>query len=91
MCKIGYVKRILLILLIGLVLGCTSEVAPVSEVDIDATVERLMVRGVIFDTEEVQAIDVDVVSTKESVRYIFFDMPMGVKGELYEVKPTVTQ
>ena len=59
--------------------------------DIDATVARLRAGGVIFDTEEVQAIDVDVVSTKESVRYVFFDMPIGVKGELYEVKPTVTQ
>jgi len=59
--------------------------------DIDTTVVRLRAGGVIFDTEEVQAIDVDVVSTKESVRYVFFDMPIGVKGELYEVKPTVTQ
>ena len=32
-------KKILLILLFGLIIGCASEVAPNSEVDIDATVE----------------------------------------------------
>lgn len=54
--------------------------------DIDTTVEELKQAGVVFDTEEVQAIDVDVVTTKENVRYILFDMPISVKGELYEVK-----
>ena len=56
--------------------------------NIDATVERLRRDVVTFDTEEVQAIDAEVVTTNERVRYIFFDTPLGVKAELYEVKPS---
>ncbi len=42
--KMDYMKRILLILLIGLVLGCASEVTPISEIDIEATVEAKVVQ-----------------------------------------------
>ena len=42
--KMDYMKRILLILLIGLVLGCASEVTPISEIDIEATIEAKVVQ-----------------------------------------------
>ncbi len=55
--------------------------------DIDAAVQDLKENGVTFATEEIQQIDVDVVDTGEIVRYIFFTMPVGLQGELYEVSP----
>ena len=55
--------------------------------DIDAAVVDLKAKGVTFDTEEIQQIDVDVVDTGEIVRYIFFTTPVGLQGELYEVNP----
>ena len=55
--------------------------------DIDAAVADLKARGVTFDTDEIQQIDVNVVDTGEIVRYIFFTTPVGLQGELYEVRP----
>ena len=55
--------------------------------DIDAAVVDLKAKGVTFDTAEIQQIDVNVVDTGEIVRYIFFTTPVGLQGELYEVKP----
>lgn len=53
--------------------------------DIDEAVRVLKDRGMTFETEEPQQIDVNVVDTGESVRYIFFTSPVGFQGELYQV------
>lgn len=55
--------------------------------DITAAVADLKAKGVTFETEEIQQIDVNVVDTGETVRYIFFTTPVGLQGELYEVRP----
>jgi len=58
--------------------------------DIDEAVRVLKERGMTFETEEPQQIDVNVVDTGESIRYIFFTPPVGIQGELYQVSPPET-
>lgn len=58
--------------------------------DIYEAVRVLKERGVTFETEEPQRIDVDVLDTGEIVRYIFFTTPVGLQGELYQVSPPET-
>ena len=55
--------------------------------DIDEAIRVLRGRGVEFETDGPKRIDVDVVDTRERVRYVFFTTPVGFQGELYEVKP----
>ena len=54
--------------------------------DVDEAVRVLKEKGVTFETDAPRQIDVNVVSTKEVLRYIFFTTPVGLRGELYEVK-----
>ena len=55
--------------------------------DIDEAVRELKERGVNFDFEEPKQIDPAAVDTGEIVRYMFFSTPVGLQGEIYEVKP----
>ena len=55
--------------------------------DIDEAVRALKEQGVTFEADAPKQIDVNVVDTGEIVRFIFFTTPVGLRGELYEVKP----
>ena len=53
--------------------------------DIDETVRMLKKRGVTFETESPKQVDVNLVDTREIIRYIFFTTPVGLRGELVEI------
>jgi uroporphyrinogen decarboxylase len=55
--------------------------------DIDQAVRVLKERGATFESDAPRQIDVDVLDTREVVRFIFFTTPGGLQGELYQVSP----
>jgi catechol 2,3-dioxygenase-like lactoylglutathione lyase family enzyme len=55
--------------------------------DLDEAVRVLKEKGVEFNADAPKQIDANVVDTEERVRYAFFTTPVGIQGELYEVKP----
>jgi micrococcal nuclease len=76
-------KRILFILLIGLVLGCAGETAPVPKVDIDTTVQESKIendKSELVQYEVIRVIDGDTVELKngERLRYNDIDTPETV-------------
>lgn len=58
--------------------------------DIDEAVRMLKERGVTFESDRPQQVDVNVVDTGEIVRFIFFTTSLGFQGELYQVSPPQT-
>ncbi|MEG3581432.1 MAG: thermonuclease family protein [Chloroflexota bacterium] len=76
-------KKILFILLIGLVLGCAGETDPVPKVDIDATVQESKIendKSDLVQYEVIRVIDGDTVELKngERLRYNDIDTPETV-------------
>lgn len=55
--------------------------------DIHEAIRVLRETGFMFETEEPREIDLKHLDTKEIVRFIFFETPLGFRGELYEVNP----
>ena len=53
--------------------------------DIDEAVRVLREKGVAFESDEPRQIDVGNLDTDEIVRFIFFETPTGLQGELYQV------
>jgi len=58
--------------------------------DIQEAIRVLKKKGVTFETEEARQIDECYLDTKEIVHYIFFRTPVGLQGELYQVRPPET-
>jgi len=55
--------------------------------DIQEAMRALKSTGVVFDTEEPRQIDSSYLDTKELVQFVFFQSPLGVRGELYQITP----
>ena len=53
--------------------------------DIDEAVRALRENGVTFESDEPRRIDAGSLDTDEIVRFIFFETPTGLQGELYQV------
>lgn len=54
---------------------------------IDDAIRVLKEAGCRFESVGPREIDIDNLDTKELVRFIFFETPLGFRGELYEVNP----
>ena len=55
--------------------------------DIHEAIRVLKETGFTFETEDPRQIDVELLDTKEIVKFIFFETPLGFRGELFEANP----
>ena len=55
--------------------------------NLEEAIRHLKQSGANFEFDEPRQVDAALLDTNEIVRYIFFDMPAGLRGELYEVNP----
>ena len=56
--------------------------------DIQEAMQLLKANGVVFETGEARQIDPSLLDTKELVQFVFFESPLGFRGELYQITPT---
>jgi catechol 2,3-dioxygenase-like lactoylglutathione lyase family enzyme len=55
--------------------------------DIEAAMKALKSNGVVFETDEPRQIDPSWLDTRELVQFVFFQSPLGFRGELYQITP----
>jgi hypothetical protein len=57
------------------------------EVDIRQAMQLLKANGVVFKSDDARQIDPSFLDTKELVQFVFFESPLGFRGELYQITP----
>src|SRR5579864_2391382 len=55
--------------------------------DIQEAMQLLKANGVAFETDEARQIDPSFLDTKELLQFVFFESPLGFRGELYQITP----